>query len=108
MTNKYGEPVTPQYEVVLRTWSSFASHEDAVKNHDVESFHFESADSYADAVKIAKVYSLKKGDVFNGDYGVKEIVDIVVVCYFADSDSEYNEVWNEYYTNGKKEYREII
>lgn len=105
MKNAYGEIVKPRYEVVLLTWASTTSIEEAKKNHDLESFSFISCANYRDAVAKAKKASMDIGRTIRGDYGINEVVEVRITCYFEDDTSTYNEVWFEYYENGKKDER---
>ena len=102
MKNKFGETVKPQYEVYIYGWSQWCSIEAAIANHDIEVFSYICADSYREAAKAAKSMSLKKGQVYKGEYGKREIVDVSIVCYFSDDTSDYNPAWEEFYENGKK------
>lgn len=88
MTNAYGEIVKPRYEVVIQ------EHVKGSVADDFESIDFMAADNYREAVKRAKAESIK--------YANDPEHQVLITCYFEDDTSSYNEVWYEFYENGKK------
>ena len=100
MKNMYGETVKPQYEVALK------QHVKGDVDNDYETVDFIGADNYKEACKIAKAQSKDIGKN-NGRFLETERLDaglvmVSVCCYFADDTSDYNEVWQEDYVEGKK------
>lgn len=103
MKNIYGETVKPQYEIALK------QHVKGSEDNDYESIEFYGASNYREAVRLAKKYSLTLGQ---GNLRFKEsasldagLAQVTIVCYYADDMSDYNEVWQEEYINGKKTRR---
>lgn len=92
-----------QYEVALK------QHVKGSVDDDYESVDFITASSYKQAVKTAKGWSKQLGSDTCG-FNETETLDaglaqVVVVCYYKDNTSDYNEVWQEEYINGKKTER---
>ena len=103
MKNIYGEKVKPKYEVALK------QHVKGDVENDYESVEFHDADNYIEAVRKAKKYSLSIGsenmrfkETTTLDAGLAQVT---IVCYYSDDTSDYNEVWQEEYINGKKTKR---
>lgn len=100
MKNMYGETVKPQYEVALK------QHVKGDVDNDYETVDFIGADNYKEACKIAKAQSKgigKNNDRFNETERLNAGLAIVsIVCYYSDDVSDYNEVWQEDYVEGKK------
>lgn len=101
MKNMYGETVKPQYEVALK------QHVKGDVDNDYETVDFIGAYSYKKACEIAKVQSKNIGKNTNGRFHETERLDaglasVSIVCYYSDDDSDYNEVWQEDYVEGKK------
>ena len=58
---------------------------------------------------MCKKYSLEFGS-WNNRYKESESLDaglaqVTIICYYSDDISDYNEVWQEEYINGKKTKR---
>lgn len=92
-----------QYEIALK------QHVKDSVDDDYESVDFVAALSYKQAAKIAKDWSKQLGSDCNG-FKETETLDaglaqVVIVCYYKDDTSDYNEVWQEEYINGKKTER---
>ena len=92
-----------QYEVALK------QHVKGSVDDDYESVDFITASSYKQAVKAAKDWSKQLGSDTCG-FNETETLDaglaqVVIVCYYKDNTSDYNEVWQEEYINGKKTER---
>lgn len=92
-----------QYEVALK------QHVKGSVDDDYESVDFITASSYKQAVKTAKDWSKQLGSDTCG-FNETETLDaglaqVVVVCYYKNNTSDYNEVWQEEYINGKKTAR---
>lgn len=92
-----------QYEIALK------QHVKSSVDDDYESVDFITASSYKQAAKIAKDWSKQLGSDCNG-FKETETLDaglaqVVIVCYYKDDTSDYNEVWQEEYINGKKTER---
>ena len=103
MKNIYGETVKPKYEVALK------QHVKGDMENDYESVEFHDADNYREAVRKAKKYSLSIGsenmrfkETTTLDAGLAQVT---IVCYYSDDTSDYNDVWQEEYINGKKTRR---
>lgn len=100
MKNMYGETVKPQYEVALK------QHVKGDVDNDYETVGFIGADNYKEACKIAKAQSKgigKNNDRFRETERLNAGLAIVsIVCYYSDDVSDYNEVWQEDYVEGKK------
>ena len=101
MKNWKGDTVKPRYEVALK------QHVKGNTADDYESVSFIGADSYREACKIAKAQSKSIGKRNDGRFYETEriaagIAMVSVSCYFADDTSDYNEVWQEDYADGKK------
>lgn len=103
MKNIYGETVKPKYEIALK------QHVKGSVENDYESIEFYNAENYWDAVKKAKKYSLGIG---SENIRFKEsnhldagLAQVTIVCYYSDDTSDYNEVYQEEYINGKKTRR---
>lgn len=103
MKNIYGKTVYPKYEIALK------QHVKGSVEDDYESVEFDGADNYREAVKMAKRYSL---DIGSGNIRYKEsasldagLAQVTIICYYSDDISDYNEVWQEEYINGKKTKR---
>ena len=100
MKNMYGETVKPQYEVALK------QHVKGDVDNDYETVDFIEADNYKEACKIAKAQSKgisKNNDRFYETERLNAGLAIVsIVCYYSDDVSDYNEVWQEDYVEGKK------
>lgn len=90
-----------KYDVEMLTWSSLRTIEEAKKDNDLETFWYEGADNYREAVSIAKQKSTRIGQMSKG----KEIVSVRIMCY-TDDDEFYDSLWIEEYRNGKKVSRE--
>lgn len=106
MKNMYGETVKPQYEVALK------QHVKGDVDNDYKTVDFIGADNYKEACKIAKAQSkdISKKD---GKFHETECLDaglamVSIVCYYSDDVSDYNEVWQENYVEGKKVGRYIL
>lgn len=89
-----------KYEVALK------QHVKGSVDDDYESVDFITASSYKQAVKIAKDWSKQLGADYNS-FKETETLDaglaqVVIVCHYKDNTSDYNEVWQEEYINGKK------
>ena len=100
MKNMYGETVKPQYEVALK------QHVKGDVDNDYETVDFIEADNYKEACKIAKAQSKGIGKN-NGRFHETErlnagLASVSIVCYYSDDVSDYNEVWQEDYVEGKK------
>lgn len=92
-----------KYEVALK------QHVKDSVNDDYESVDFITASSYKQAVKTAKDWSKQLGSDCN-NFKETETLDaglaqVVIVCYYKDDTSDYNEAWQEEYINGKKTER---
>ena len=101
MKNMYGETVKPQYEVALK------QHVKGDTGNDYETVGFIGAYIYKKACEIAKVKSKNIGKNTDGRCYETERLDaglasVSIVCYYSDDDSDYNEVWQEDYVEGKK------
>lgn len=101
MKNIYGK-TDPKYEIALK------QHVKGSVEDDYESVEFVGANNYRDAVKMAKKYSLDIGS--NIRYKESASLDaglaqVTIICYYSDDVSDYNEVWQEEYINGKKTKR---
>lgn len=103
MKNINGETVKPKYDVVLK------QHVKGSVKNDYESIEFYGADNYREAVRKAKIYSLCIG---SENLRFKEsnhldagLAQVTIACYYSDDTSDYNEVWQEEYINGKKTRR---
>nr|DAP71210.1 MAG TPA: hypothetical protein [Bacteriophage sp.] len=100
MKNMYGETVKPQYDVALK------QHVKGDVADDYETVDFIGADNYKEACKIAKAQSKgigKNNDRFHETERLNAGLAIVsIVCYYSDDVSDYNEVWQEDYVEGKK------
>lgn len=103
MKNIYGESVNPEYEVALK------QHVKGSVKNDYESVAFYGASNYREAVRIAKKYSLNIGsenlrfkETTTLDAGLAQVT---IICYYSDDMSDYNDVWQEEYINGKKTRR---
>ena len=103
MKNIYGETVKLKYEIALK------QHVKGSVENDYESIEFYNADNYREAVRKAKKYSLGIGfenlrfkESNHLDAGLAQVT---IVCYYSDDTSDYNEVWQEEYINGKKTRR---
>lgn len=101
MKNMYGETVKSQYEVALK------QHVKGDVGNDYETVDFIRAYSYKKACEIAKVQSKNIGKNTDGRFHETEHLDaglasVSIVCYYSDDDSDYNEVWQEDYVEGKK------
>lgn len=91
-------------------------YEVALKQHvkgsvadDYESVAFINESSYRRAVQTAKKWSRLIG-TNNKEFSEKDRLDaglaqVVIICYYTDNFSDYNEVWQEEYINGKKTER---
>lgn len=95
--------IKPKYEVALK------QHVKGSVDDDYESVDFITVQSYKQAVKTAKDWSKQLGSETCG-FNETETLDaglaqVVVVCYYKDNTSNYNEVWQEEYINGKKTER---
>lgn len=93
MKNIYGETVHPKYDVCLER--NVGTRQEPEWSEDMN--EVEAADNYFDAVRRAKKMSLKYPDNLEAR--------VYIVCYFEDSISTFNQVWWEYYENGKKDER---
>ena len=92
-----------KYEVALK------QHVKDSVNDDYESVDFITASRYKQAVKTAKDWSKQLGSDCN-HFKETETLDaglaqVVIVCYYKDDTSDYNEAWQEEYINGKKTER---
>ena len=92
-----------QYEVALK------QHVKGSVDDDYESVGFITASSYKQAEKTAKDWSKQLGSDACG-FNETETLDaglaqVVIVCYYKDNTSDYNEVWQEENINGKKTER---
>lgn len=92
-----------KYEVALK------QHVKDSVNDDYESVDFITASSYKQAVKTAKDWSKQLGSDCN-NFKETETLDaglaqVVIVCYYKDDTSDYNEAGQEEYINGKKTER---
>ena len=103
MKNIYGKTVYPKYEIALK------QHVKGSVEDNYESVEFDGADNYREAVKMAKKYAL---DIGSGNMRYKEsasldacLAQVTIICYYSDDISDYNEVWQEEYINGKKTKR---
>ena len=101
MKNWKGDTVKLLYEVALK------QHVKGDTADDYESVGFIGADNYKGACKIAKAQSKNIGKHSDGRFYETEHLDaglaiVSVCCYFADDTSDYNEVWQEDYVDGKK------
>lgn len=100
----YSHKVKLKYEVALKQH---------VKNSvvdDYESVEFITASNYREAVRIAKSASVNTDnkrfkETCTLDAGLAQVV---IVCYYSDSTTDYNEVWQEEYVNGKKTERYVV
>lgn len=95
-----------QYEIALK------QHVKGSVDDDYESVDFITASSYKQAVKTAKDWSKRLGSD-TCDFNETETLDaglaqVVIVCYYKDDTSDYNEVWQEEYINGKKTERFLL
>lgn len=103
MKNIYGETVKPKYEIALK------QHVKGSVENDYESIEFYDADNYREAVREAKKYSLGIGSEnlrFKESTSLDaDLAQVTIVCYYSDDTSDYNEVWQEEYINGKKTRR---
>lgn len=98
-----GKTVKFKYEVALK------QHVKGNVDDDYESVDFITASSYKQAVKTAKDWSKQLGSDCNS-FKETETLDaglaqVVIVCHYKDNTSDYNEVWQEEYINGKKTER---
>ncbi|MCW4110093.1 hypothetical protein [Segatella copri] len=103
MKNIYGKTIKPKYEVALK------QHVKGSVDDDYESIEFHSANNYWESVRMAKKYSFGIGSE-NKRFAETDKLDaglaqVTVVCYYSDDTSDYNEVWQEEYINGKKTVR---
>lgn len=101
MKNWKGDTVKPLYEVALK------QHVKGDTADDYESVGFIGADNYKEACKIAKAQSKNIDKHSDGRFYETERLDaglamVSVCCYFVDDTSDYNEVWQEDYVDGKK------
>lgn len=101
MKNWKGDTVKPRYEVALK------QHVKGDVDNDYETVDFIGAYSYKKACEIAKVQSKNIGKNTDGRFHETERLDaglasVSIVCYYSDDDSDYNEVWQEDYVEGKK------
>lgn len=101
MKNWKGDTVKPLYEVALKQQVKGDTAD------DYESVGFIGADNYKEAYKIAKAQSKNIGKHSDDRFYETERLDaglamVSVCCYFADDTSDYNEVWQEDYVDGKK------
>lgn len=93
MKDMYGTTVHPKYDVCLER--NVGTREQPDWSEDMN--EVEGANNYYDAIKRAKRMSLKYPDNLEAR--------VYIVCYYENDITAFNEVWWEYYENGKKEGR---
>ena len=91
------------YDLMLKTWSHM--NPNAKADNDVETIDVIGCDNYWDAVREAKKWSKNIGKKVwrNSD---DELAEVSISCYLRHDYCE--ELWEEFYEDGKKLNRFIV